>query len=100
VQQDCSNEGPAGADSLQFLLLVEQLGYPSCQLFFQAQLFIENVVDCAKRHPIGQCKILDSNMPIFSDSGGFRGDESLSPLCFFGVQVLLVFGVFAGLNFP
>jgi len=34
------------------------------------------------------------------NSGGDSGDESRSPLGFFRIQMALVFGVFASLNFP
>jgi hypothetical protein len=93
------DEVPADPDPLLFLVLAQKLGDLLHQLLYKPQVFIKDVVHGAIRHPMGSSQVHAHNPVIRVHVGGDSGDDVLSPLGFLCVQVLLIVGHFAFLNF-
>jgi hypothetical protein len=45
------------------------------QLFYQAQLFVQDMADCSKLHHMGVRKLLDSKMAASCNGRGHRDDN-------------------------
>jgi hypothetical protein len=72
-------------DLLLFLVLVQKLLDPSCQLLHKPQLIMQDVLYDAIRYPMGSRQIHAGPIAVGLQVGGNRGDN---------VQVLFIFFMF------
>ncbi len=96
---DAGDELAAVLHTLIFLVLGQQFGHPGGRLFFEAQILMQDAMNGPHANSMGDSKRFDTQAEILFNGGSDRSDKSSVSDSFLFIQVALVGGGFASLNF-